>query len=272
LALDTRGERIAIGYENGVVRICDPLTGSELLTLRGHTAEVRFAAFEPGGERLATGSSDTTVRLWSLEDGRLLRTFFGHASLVDRGAFLDGGVIVSASWDRTIREWDAETGQETALLLGHRSNVCALAADVTGTLLASGENGGAIRLAPRRVFLARELRAVEAGWLIRTGLAHTAGHLARSRSLLRKRFVAASFVRAPSDSPVLWLGDLPRRRDRRRIGTRPADRVWSTRDYSCTDRYLRSAGPPPSDFAPHQTLPIDPRAGLTQVQNPDPGP
>jgi eukaryotic-like serine/threonine-protein kinase len=46
------------------VRVWDPLTAEEILTLKGHEAPVRTAAFSPDGTILATGGDDGAIRLW----------------------------------------------------------------------------------------------------------------------------------------------------------------------------------------------------------------
>ncbi len=48
----------------GEVKVWDARTGTELLDLKGHTAQVLSASFSPDGMRIVTGSADGTVKLW----------------------------------------------------------------------------------------------------------------------------------------------------------------------------------------------------------------
>src|SRR5262249_47090305 len=48
----------------------DANTGSELLTLKGHTASVRALAYSPDGATLASGGGGDTVRLWDAATGQ----------------------------------------------------------------------------------------------------------------------------------------------------------------------------------------------------------
>ncbi len=45
-------------------RVWDPLTGKELVVLRGHEGPVWSAAFSPLGDRIVTASLDKTARVW----------------------------------------------------------------------------------------------------------------------------------------------------------------------------------------------------------------
>jgi WD40 repeat protein len=58
---------IASAGKGGTMRLWDPATGTELLTLRGHSATVNALSFTPGGTLLASGSLDGTIKLWPAE-------------------------------------------------------------------------------------------------------------------------------------------------------------------------------------------------------------
>ena len=46
------------------LKIWDPASGRELLSLIGHTRGITSIAFAPGGDRLASTGWDQTIRLW----------------------------------------------------------------------------------------------------------------------------------------------------------------------------------------------------------------
>jgi WD40 repeat protein/serine/threonine protein kinase/tetratricopeptide (TPR) repeat protein len=60
-----------------VNRLCHP----ELLTLEGHTGQVRSACFSPDGKRVASGSWDGTARVWDLSTGKEVLAFKGRRSI-----------------------------------------------------------------------------------------------------------------------------------------------------------------------------------------------
>ena len=64
MAFSPDGRQLASASEDKTIRLWDALTGQEILTLKGHTGEVRSVAFSPDGKRLASGGEGGTVRVW----------------------------------------------------------------------------------------------------------------------------------------------------------------------------------------------------------------
>jgi WD40 repeat protein len=67
LAFTPDGTELAAGGIRGTVRVCDPVTGQELLSLAAHRAQINGLAFSPDGSILATAAHDGSVRLWRTE-------------------------------------------------------------------------------------------------------------------------------------------------------------------------------------------------------------
>jgi WD40 repeat protein/CHAT domain-containing protein len=94
--------------------------GQLLVTLNGHTASVRSAAFSPDGLLVVTASEDDTARVWNAANGQPKVILSGHTGIVFTAMFSsDGQRIVTASYDSTARVWNAVNGQLLATLKGH---------------------------------------------------------------------------------------------------------------------------------------------------------
>jgi WD40 repeat protein len=64
IALNPNGTVLAVGYQDGAVRLWNMETGEQLVVLEGHEGRVVSLAFNPDGTLLASGGTDGTVRLW----------------------------------------------------------------------------------------------------------------------------------------------------------------------------------------------------------------
>ncbi len=58
------------GDRHGKLQLWDIITGNELITLNGHTAEVETLCFSPDGKTLVSAAQDGTILLWDWEEIR----------------------------------------------------------------------------------------------------------------------------------------------------------------------------------------------------------
>ena len=113
------GTTLAIGGEDGHVRLLDLASGRVQTLSGGHEAPVMDEAFSPDGRRLATSAEDGSVIVWGLRKGRATETLAGlgtaDASLGLQGngdgvpnlAFSpDGRTLYTESFDSTAIIWD----------------------------------------------------------------------------------------------------------------------------------------------------------------------
>ncbi|RYY41417.1 MAG: hypothetical protein EOO08_02070 [Chitinophagaceae bacterium] len=116
-------QKIAIGYDDGVIRILDAATNSLLVTLRNHSDFLNFASYAADGTSVAT-VSDRQVRLWNMTTGELTSELRGHTKLVLRPLFSpDSRKLATISLDATARLWDVASGRLVATLIGHKSEL-----------------------------------------------------------------------------------------------------------------------------------------------------
>ncbi|MBX3437484.1 MAG: PQQ-binding-like beta-propeller repeat protein [Planctomycetaceae bacterium] len=137
LALAADGNTLVTGAHNGVIRVRETESGTELATLTGHQHSVEALAFSSDGALLASGSLDQTIRIWDARNWKLLRVLTGHKRAVTAVGFLpDSHLLVSGSGSRSypltpespqrIRVWDADAGEQIGALSGHHSNTTSL--------------------------------------------------------------------------------------------------------------------------------------------------
>ena len=69
------------------MKVWDPETGRETLSLEGHTNVVEAVVFSLDGKRLASASQDGTVRVWDAGTGLETRVLKGHTGPVWSVAF-----------------------------------------------------------------------------------------------------------------------------------------------------------------------------------------
>jgi WD40 repeat protein len=113
VAISSDGERLAIAYQDGLVRLLSS-SGTPLKVLKGHTSTVRALAFTPDGRRLVSASDDGTARVWDTRTGAAAdfargRWAGGHYLVYSRD-----GRIVAAAVGEVIVFRDAASGRELA--------------------------------------------------------------------------------------------------------------------------------------------------------------
>jgi WD40 repeat protein len=107
---------------DGTAKIWDATTGTELVTLFGHTEPVAQVAWSPTGDRILTASYDGTVKVWD-PDPTLL-TLAGLEDTVGCVVWsLRGDRVAVGTGDGTAKVLDANTGEELVTFTGHTRNV-----------------------------------------------------------------------------------------------------------------------------------------------------
>jgi len=132
---------------DNTIKVFDVATGTELMTLCGHSARVWSVAYSPDGKRIVSGSFDQTVRIWDAVTGDELMVLRGHEKRVFSVAYSpDGKRIISGSYDGSIRVWDAEEGAEIRSLAGHDARIEAVAFSPDGKSIASGSWDNTVKI------------------------------------------------------------------------------------------------------------------------------
>uniref|UniRef100_A0A8C9Y067 WD repeat domain 3 n=1 Tax=Sander lucioperca TaxID=283035 RepID=A0A8C9Y067_SANLU len=118
------GVHIAVGYEDGAVRIFSLLNGESNVSFNGHKTSVSVMQYDTLGARLVTGSKDTDVIVWDIINECGLYRLRGHKDVITQALFLkDKNLLVTSSKDSFVKWWDLDTQHCFKTMVGHRSEV-----------------------------------------------------------------------------------------------------------------------------------------------------
>lgn len=141
------GKRLAVGYDDGQIRIWDTEQCRCVKVLTGHSDSVKCIAWSPDCRYIVSGSDDTSIRVWMPEnDLPLIDKKNIHKAPVNCILWLKKNQIVSGSDDGTIRLWDFGQGEVRSPLCGHIKRIYDIAPSPNEMLLVSGGNDQTLRL------------------------------------------------------------------------------------------------------------------------------
>jgi WD40 repeat protein len=149
-AIAPDGKTVALGHEDGTVRLYDPTSGKELRVVGRHPGIVWGVEFSPDGKTLAScARRHGVVRLWDVATGKMVRSYPGHGGGVSGVLFTrDGKQLVAAggSFDPRIIVYDTATAKELRRLEGHTNFVESIALAPDDKALASAAWDKTVRL------------------------------------------------------------------------------------------------------------------------------
>jgi WD40 repeat protein len=116
LAISPNSIRLAVGNEDGVVRLLD--TASIKASNPTSKSPVTALALSPDCSRLAAGFFNGTVKLWNTDQaGQPIASHDPHMMTVSALAFShDDEQLASGSWDNTVRVWDGRDGSTSSII------------------------------------------------------------------------------------------------------------------------------------------------------------
>jgi WD40 repeat protein len=142
LAFSPDGKTMALGCDDGTIRLLDGETAEERAVLRGHADVVRNVAFSPDGAVLVSSGQDREILLWDAIAGARIRSIGQPGSNpVQVVAYSPSGKHVAvgevSGSPQPINLIDAATGEIVSRLAGHDAGINALAFSPDGQTLAT---------------------------------------------------------------------------------------------------------------------------------------
>ncbi|KAG9324010.1 hypothetical protein KVV02_003489 [Mortierella alpina] len=143
-AFSPKGDLIATGGRNQILRLWDVETGVCRGSMSGHSGIIRSVDFSPDGRHIASGSDDMQVRLWEVDSTTRINLGGSSHIQLSAGHSASGDKIFSVSGGDTVHVWDMKTGKclqsMTELEIGAKS----IALSPNGNQIASGTTDGNI--------------------------------------------------------------------------------------------------------------------------------
>ena len=102
---DPDGSRLASVSEDGVIRVWDVATQTELAVLRNSTG-ARPLDWSPDGKLLAAGLHDGTTNVWDLKTSAVVGRFGGLDDTFAVRFVPDGSMLIGAGGEKLITLWD----------------------------------------------------------------------------------------------------------------------------------------------------------------------
>jgi WD40 repeat protein len=183
------GRRFAVATRiagKWVVEVRDGSTGEVERTLP-HPTKVNCVAWHPDGQTLATGGDDLLLRVWDLNSPRApVRVLQGHRSKGIRCAFTRAGDrLLSNDWQGTLRVWELSSGRQRLSVPAAFSVPLGSGERLLTASIADAEKLQLLRLSPRPVYQAVDLRGTTSGrgiWPASGVLIHPDGRLLAARA------------------------------------------------------------------------------------------
>ncbi|KAM9245162.1 WD repeat-containing protein 3 isoform 2-T3 [Dugong dugon] len=121
------GLHLAVGYEDGSIRIFSLLSGEGNVTFNGHKAAITTLKYDQLGGRLASGSKDTDIIVWDVINESGLYRLKGHKDAITQALFLrEKNLLVTSGKDTLVKWWDLDTQHCFKTMVGHRTEVWGL--------------------------------------------------------------------------------------------------------------------------------------------------
>jgi len=152
ITFSSDGNLVAVGSTEGIVRVFDARTKVEKPAITAHSSIVKGLKFTAGDSQLITagllkGGKQSEIRVWNVASGELVR----HLATIDgawtAGIAVHGNRVASGNNTGEVSVWDFETSEQLVPnFRAHDKEIHGIAFSPDGTLLATGDEDGLVRI------------------------------------------------------------------------------------------------------------------------------
>uniref|UniRef100_F6R504 Apoptotic peptidase activating factor 1 n=1 Tax=Equus caballus TaxID=9796 RepID=F6R504_HORSE len=136
---------VALGGEDGAIKILELLNNRIFQSKIGHKSAVRHVQFTTDGKTLISSSDDSVIQVWNWQSEEYV-FLQAHQEAVKDFRLLRNSRLLSWSFDGTVKIWSFELLSPLHELRGHKGCVRCSVFSGDSTLLATGDDNGEIRI------------------------------------------------------------------------------------------------------------------------------
>ncbi|XP_062510752.1 WD repeat-containing protein 3-like [Corticium candelabrum] len=141
------GKHLAVGYNDGFVKIWEWESQTNFVTFSGHRKGVSALQYDESGTRLVSGSKDTDVIVWDIVNETGLYRLKGHKGMITQCQFMRKyDCLITSSKDTFVKFWDLSTQHCFLTLTEHRNEVCDFVLICDETRLVTGAMDNELRM------------------------------------------------------------------------------------------------------------------------------
>jgi len=132
---------LVTGGRDGVARVWDMRTRSNILVLSGHKGTVTDVKCQEADPQVISSSLDSTVRLWDLAAGKSMGVLTHHKKGVRALATHPKEFTFASGSAGSIKQWKCPEGAFMQNFEGHNAIINTLAVNEENVLFSGGDNG-----------------------------------------------------------------------------------------------------------------------------------